>query len=106
MQTNLISDYRKIDFNQWDEFVKNHPDGTIFQSSNMYTLFKNTRNFDPVTIVAMEGGKITGLMLAVIIKEFSGAIGYFSSRTVVYGGPLINHQAVQPDQTLIFCFRN
>ena len=77
MQTNLISDYRKIDFNQWDEFVKNHPDGTIFQSSDMYSLFKNTRNFDPVPIVAMEDGKITGLMLAIIIKEFSGCYRIF-----------------------------
>jgi lipid II:glycine glycyltransferase (peptidoglycan interpeptide bridge formation enzyme) len=100
MQTNLISDHRKIDFTQWDEFVKEHPDGTIFQSSDMYTLFKNTRNFDPVPIMAMEDGKILGLLLAVIIKEYPGPVGFFSSRTVVYGGPLINHQAIQSDQTL------
>jgi hypothetical protein len=100
MQTKIISDYRKIDFEKWDEFVKNHPDGTIFQSSDMYLLFKSTRNFDPVTMIVIYDGKIAGLMLAVVIKEFSGAVGYFSSRTVVYGGPLIRQDLDHPDHIL------
>jgi serine/alanine adding enzyme len=105
MQTNLISDYRKIDFKKWDEFVNIHPKGTIFQSSDMCLLFKNTRNFDPVPIVMMEDEKIIGLMLAIVIKEFSGVIGYFSSRTVIYGGPLIDHQASHSDQILDLLLR-
>ncbi len=98
MQTKIISDYRKIDFARWDEFVNLHPAGTVFQSSEMFTLFKNTRNFNPVPIVALENGKIAGVMLAVVIKEFSGFAGYFSSRTVIYGGPLIDRTAGQPDR--------
>ncbi len=100
MQTNLISDVRKIDFEKWDEFVKNHPNGTIFQSSDMYLLFKKTRNFDPVPMMIVEDGKIAATMLAVVIKEFSGMVGYFSSRTVVYGGPLICQDLGHSDQLL------
>lgn len=100
MQTTYISDPQRIDFEKWDAFVKHHPNGTVFQSSEMYLLFKNTRNFDPVPILAMTDGKVTGVMLAVLIKEFSGIIGYFSSRTVIYGGPLINHEAEQSDELL------
>ena len=100
MQTNLISDYRKIDFDKWDDFVNNHPCGTVFQSSDMYLLFNNTRNFDPVPILMMQDGKVTGLMLAVVIKEYSGVIGYFSARTVIYGGPLIDPQSDRPDLIL------
>jgi lipid II:glycine glycyltransferase (peptidoglycan interpeptide bridge formation enzyme) len=100
MQINVISDHRKIDFGKWDEFVNNHPSGTVFQSSDMYLLFINTRNFDPVPIVIMENEKIAGLMLAVIIREFSGPIGYFSSRTVIYGGPLISLESDRKDEIL------
>lgn len=100
MQTNIISDIRKIDFEKWDNFVDQHPAGTIFQSFDMFILFKNTSNFDPVPIMAVENGKIAGLMLAVIIKEFSGLFGFFSSRTVVYGGPIINCNSNHPDKIL------
>jgi serine/alanine adding enzyme len=100
MQTSLISDYQKIDFDKWDDFVNDHPDGTIFQSSDMYLLFKNSRKFDPVPIMFVEDGKIAGLMLAVVIREYSSVIGFFSSRTVIYGGPLIDPRSNHSDQLL------
>ncbi|MBM3435610.1 MAG: peptidoglycan bridge formation glycyltransferase FemA/FemB family protein [Bacteroidetes bacterium] len=100
MQSEIISDYREIDFKKWNNFVNCHPDGTVFQSAEMYNLFKNTKKFNPVPIALMENGNISGLLLGVIIREYSNFIGYFSSRTVVYGGPLIDPQASQTDHIL------
>lgn len=100
MQTGIISDPQKINFEMWDSFVRSHPDGTVFQATDMYLLFSKTRNFDPVVVVKMENGRFDGLLLAVVIKEFSGPLGYFSSRTVIYGGPLIDQKATDPNRVL------
>jgi len=90
MEQKVSSDIKEIDFNDWKEFVDKHPNGTVFQAPEMYNLFLSSDNFSPVLIHAKSENKIIGVLLAVIIREYSGSIGFFSSRTVVYGGPLIN----------------
>jgi lipid II:glycine glycyltransferase (peptidoglycan interpeptide bridge formation enzyme) len=96
MNYQLISEIDKIDLKKWDDFVNQHPNGTVFQSSDMFYLFRKTRKFDPVLVMIAENGKITGLLLAVLIKEYPNPIGFFSSRTVVYGGPLIEPTVENP----------
>jgi predicted N-acyltransferase len=46
-----------------------------------------------VGIADAQNGSLKGLVLAVMIRELEGFAGYFSSRTVVYGGPLIDPEA-------------
>ncbi|MCB2219460.1 MAG: peptidoglycan bridge formation glycyltransferase FemA/FemB family protein [Bacteroidetes bacterium] len=113
MELRTASDIRKTDIQQWGDFVKNHPRGTVFQSPEMFRLFEASRNFNPVVIIARDEKRITGVLLAVIIREFGGPIGFFSSRTVVYGGPLIDNGASHPDnilsellQELIYAVKN
>ena len=100
MSTRIISNLKEIDFRKWDDFVNGHPNGTIFQSSDMFHLFSKTEKFHPVPIAFTENGDIKGLLLAVIIKEYKSFIGYFSSRTVVYGGPLIDPDMDHCDQII------
>jgi len=100
MDYQIISDIHDIDFGNWDEFVSNHPRGTVFQSPEMYTLFKNSKNFEPVPILFYNDHKIKGVLLGVIIKEFPGVFGYLSSRCVVYGGPLIMETA-EPENEIL-----
>ncbi len=43
--------------------------------------------------------KMTGYQVScweLIIREMKGLAGYFSSRTVIYGGPLIDPDAARP----------
>lgn len=101
MSIALISDIRQIDKNKWQAFVNTHPNGTVFQSPEMYRLFDGAKNFDPVVIVAKENENIVGLLLAVIIREFSNPFGIFSSRTVVYGGPLIALDSGKDKNTIL-----
>lgn len=96
----IITNFKEIDFAQWNDFVNNHPSGTVFQSVEMFRLFEQTKNFEPVPIMIAEKGRISGLLLAVIIREYSSFLGYFSSRTVVYGGPLLESTLAQPDQII------
>jgi lipid II:glycine glycyltransferase (peptidoglycan interpeptide bridge formation enzyme) len=100
MPITIATDINKIPIPEWDNFIENHPNGTVFQSHSMYLLFQNTKKFKPVIIMATNNNKITGVLLAVIIKEYSSAIGFFTSRTVVYGGPLIDPSIKNKQQFL------
>ena len=90
MQLTTTSDINKISVSEWDSFIKHHPNGTVFQSSEMLELFEGSENFEAVPVQVSLNGKIAGILLGVIIKEYSGKIGFFTSRTVIYGGPLID----------------
>ena len=69
-----------------------HPHPAIFQLPDMYQFFENTRNFEPEIIIASDDNSvICGVLLAVIIREKRWPVSYFSSRTIVYGGPLIDN---------------
>jgi serine/alanine adding enzyme len=87
----LITDPQRLSALGWDTFVRAHPRGTVFQSPEMYELFKGSRRMMPVAIGAVntETGFLEGVLLAVIIRELPGINGYFSSRAVIYGGPLV-----------------
>ncbi len=74
----------------WNRFLENHPENTVFQSPEMFAFYQKVNNFTPYVFIAEnEQKEITGVLLAVLIKEGKGIKGYFSSRAVIYGGPLI-----------------
>lgn len=89
MRYTVITDINKINKRDWDLFVKKHPNGTVFQSSEAFDLFKKAQNFEPVPILVSDDKGIKAVLLGGIIKEYSSKIGFFTSRTVIYGGPLI-----------------
>lgn len=86
----------------WQELVASHPDGTVFQSPDMYELFARADRMDPVTVGVVEDGKesLAGILLGVVIREMKGPAGYFSARTVVYGGPLIRQDEPSREKVL------
>lgn len=96
----IQSNSKEIDFKAWDAFLVNHPKGSIFQSSDMFEFFRKTKNFEPVSILVSDNNQILGILLAVIIREYPGKIGFLSSRTVIYGGPVIQNQFKKPQVIL------
>ena len=75
---------------KWNRFIANHPHNTVFQSPEMYFFYEKVNNFTPYVFIAEKENKIKGVLLAVLIREGKGIKGYFSSRVVIYGGPLIS----------------
>lgn len=74
----------------WSEFVAHHPENTVFQSPDMFDFYQKVKYYTPHIFLAKdERDSIQGVLLAVIIREYSGWKGRLSSRTVVYGGPLL-----------------
>jgi serine/alanine adding enzyme len=97
----IITDPEKLRQLGWSSFVDAHPDGTVFQSPEMFEFLYKVPKFSPVIIAATnENDGISGILLGVIIREMYGLAGYFSSRTVIYGGPLIGLNALNREEIL------
>lgn len=88
MQRNFTVTYL-INREQWSHFVINHPEGNIFQTPEMYNVYKRTKNYEPIAIAVLdESGQILALTLAFIMKEFESPLGIFTARAIMQGGPL------------------
>jgi serine/alanine adding enzyme len=75
---------------RWQEFLQSHPENTIFQSPEMYFFYQKVHYFTPHLFISQNDfGEMTGVLLAVLIREGNGLKGFLSSRVVVYGGPVI-----------------
>ena len=79
-----------IDIAQWNEFVYNHPNGNIFQTSEMAEVYKKTKNYEPVSLAVVNkaSDEILAILQAVVMKEMSCILGSFSSRSIIQGGPI------------------
>jgi serine/alanine adding enzyme len=86
---------------EWNRFLDAHPSGSVLQSWFSWQLFEQTEYFSPVfTGCFDEDGRMAGVLLGVMIREQSRIKGFFSSRVVVYGGPLIDAQVA--DKQAVF----
>jgi serine/alanine adding enzyme len=75
----------------WDDFVAKHPQGNIFQSRYIYEVYRNTKNYYPSKVFAVNQatGEIGGLLIAVIVNEIGGIFSRFSAHSIIQGGPLV-----------------
>lgn len=86
----------ELDYKKWSDFVYNHPQGNIFQTPEMYEVYKHTKNYAPVLLaVADKKNNILATLLAVIQKEHKGFLGKFSSRSIIWGGPLVKNDDLE-----------
>ncbi len=96
------------DTTQWREFVLNHPHGNIFQTPEMAEVYRRTKNYEPVTLAAVDtksfvkkeifsftkeiicfiDNELLAVLQAIVIKELSGFLGTFSARAIIKGGHL------------------
>ena len=96
----LEKDIKKIAFDRWKEFNERQREGSVYQSPEMYELFVKTKKFDPVVSAVYQGDRIAGILLAVTICEYNGLLKYLSSRTVIYGGPVIHEEVEDKSEVL------
>lgn len=87
---------REIDRESWSTFIGEHPNGNIFQTPEMFEIYKSTEKFNPIAIGVIDcNDNIVGVLLAVIQKEHNGIIGVLSSRSIIIGGPIIKDDDVE-----------
>ncbi|ABE51684.1 lipid II:glycine glycyltransferase FemX [Methanococcoides burtonii] len=80
-----------LDPEVWDEFVYEHPHGNIFQTSSMANVYRQAKNYVPLSLAAIDpgNGEVLAILQASIISELSGIAGSFTGRSVIIGGPLV-----------------
>ena len=90
MEFRIITETCNLDIKKWSNFVCNHPNGNVFQTPEMYEVYQDTKKYEPVFLAVFDNvGEISGILLAVIQKEYSGVLGHFTARSIIHGGPLI-----------------
>ena len=75
--------------NQLNEFIDKHPRGNIFQSQMMLDVYNSYRKYDPKLITLTNKGELIGMVLSVIQKEHQYLLGKYTSRAIIWGGPLV-----------------
>jgi hypothetical protein len=98
IQTNVIS---VLDKEKWEMFVGDHINCTVSQMPVMFKFYNYVKNYKPsIFIVKNQSDEIEGVLMAVLIKESLGVMGYLSSRVLVFSGPLIKHNIVNKHEVL------
>jgi lipid II:glycine glycyltransferase (peptidoglycan interpeptide bridge formation enzyme) len=76
-----------VDCKNWDEFVAKNTKGNIFQTYEMYEIYKDTKNYEPlILVVTDDNNNILAGLVASIIWEPN--LKSFSARSIIKGGPV------------------
>lgn len=72
-----------------DKFVYEQPSATIFQTSYIADIFKNTKRADSLILsVINENDEIIASMVAIETIESSNSLKFFTSHSTIRGGPI------------------
>lgn len=85
----ISANEHQIDQKNWNDFITQHPHGNFFQSPQFFHFLHELPGVKPSIISAWYAQQLVGLLLAFRQKENNGVKGFFSRRTIVYGGPLV-----------------
>lgn len=85
---NLLSDRERLQ-PKWDEFVQQHPKGSVFHSSQMVHVFESAKGHTPLPLAAVnDSGEILSMLVAVRVQTLPNVFGAVSSRSIWYAEPL------------------
>ena len=90
---------------QYDNFVYNNLNTSIFQTSEMAEVYKSNENCLPLILVAIDenSGEIASSLLAKILTEKSGFLSSFSKHSTLRAGPIFknNKQGIEAASQLL-----
>ena len=92
----VVNDIKDIGKDRWDAFVEKHPQGTVFQTYEMFEVYQNASHNQPIAVAVLEKGRVLGVMLAVLMWNGNAITKFFTARSIIIGGPLVldNDEAV------------
>lgn len=94
-----------IDRAQWAAFVNQHPQGSVFQTPEMYDVYKVTEKTEPIVIAVQERKEIVGVLLAQILTNGGALASWLTARSIIIGGPLAKDNDMQIVELLIQEYR-
>ncbi|HCI55022.1 MAG TPA: peptidoglycan bridge formation glycyltransferase FemA/FemB family protein [Bacteroidales bacterium] len=78
----------EIPVDAWEEFLEQNSHATPFQSYEFYKLFNSVPGLSAQAIAVCEEHKILSLVV-ITFQKGPGLKSFFSRRSIIYGGPLI-----------------
>lgn len=88
----VTSNFKKEDYNK---FVYNNPNTSVFQTLEMAEVYKRNKNTQPLILIAIneDTGEILASLLAKILSHKSGYLKSFTSHSTIRGGPIFKNDA-------------
>jgi CelD/BcsL family acetyltransferase involved in cellulose biosynthesis len=85
---NLLTDWEEFQ-PVWDEFVTQHPKGSVFHTSAMIQVFAAAKGHSVIPLAAVtDSGEILSLLVAIRVQTLPNVFGAVSSRSVSYAEPI------------------
>ena len=82
----------------WDQFVDNHPKGTVFHTPEMIRVYQAAKGHSPLPLAAvLPDGRITALLVAVRVQTLPDPLGRLSSRSILFAEPLCEDETASID---------
>lgn len=100
----ILTRYDQIDKQHWAEFVRNHPQGNVFQTPEIVDCYLHIKGHTPIVIVAMDGHAIVGILVACILAE-SGLKEKLTARSIIQGGPLAKDDNAEIIDALLHAYK-
>ena len=77
-------------YEAWCDFVRNHPDGTFFQSDAVFRHADTWPEAEAVLLLLIDSShKLHGSLLAIVTGSKTKLLERFTRTTLVYGGPVL-----------------
>ncbi|NJK78480.1 MAG: peptidoglycan bridge formation glycyltransferase FemA/FemB family protein [Chloroflexaceae bacterium] len=78
-----------LDTDRWEAFVQQHPKGTIFHTHYMQEVFRQTKNYTPYFLAAINAQReVLALLAAVRVQTLPDPLGWIASRSIWYAEPI------------------
>ena len=94
-----------IDRKAWAAFVAQHPQGNIFQTPEMYDVYACAEHVTPITIAAVEGDEIVGVLVAQYMTNGGRLASWITARSIITGGPLARNNDPAIIQALMDAYK-
>ena len=78
----------QVNIEKWAEFLASNPYSSPFQTVEFYSLINSLENYS-AEVFAIEMNSVLQAVCVVTLRKEKGIKGFFSRRTIIYGGPLI-----------------
>ncbi|MBN1187861.1 MAG: peptidoglycan bridge formation glycyltransferase FemA/FemB family protein [Bacteroidales bacterium] len=78
----------EISRSAWNELLLNSNFSTPFQTAEFYAFINSIPGYTAIALAIEDSGKLSSLVVATLQKE-KGIKGYFTRRSIIYGGPLV-----------------
>lgn len=85
-----IRTYSEIDKQNWKSLAETSPLSTWFQTEEAYRFYQSVSDMDAFVYGVVEEDKLVGMIVGYTTQEKCKLKQYFTARTIVVGGPLLD----------------